>query len=677
MEAKNNFWLKICFGAAWLVFVCWHFSQHFPFVHLPEIVLNGLMLLILLLFFMTLGKGVFRLFRLSFASLAEECCFACGVGSGVTIFLVFALATLGLLYEVLIVALILGLLLLFYRDARQLCIQGYQAFAGIARKEQSKSGIVLLLFIGCAGILTFLAAATPPFFYDALVYHLAAPQKYLLLHGFHYIPHNHSTNFPANLGLLFIVAMSFSAGFLPQLLSWAFTPLTVIFVYFFAKRRWGSQIGLTAAAILFLTPGILVAATLTTVDAGVMFYSFLSFAALLSWFESRQRAWFVLAGIFCSLAVGAKYPALVVTFLPLTMLLFFHETVVAKRGLRRGLRNALIFGVIVFTGVAPWFLKNWYYTGNPLYPFFNTVFRAQGSQIVDYQQYLDHANTLFNAEPHGLKMLLNYLRAPWLVTMTTTGAAGQTGLVFLLCLPGVFLLKKMDGPTRYLLALAGGAFWFWILLLPATLRYVFPMLPPLSIVTAHILWCMPVGRRTKSLLVGGLSMIFGYQLLIFGGQLNILRPFAYLFGNQSQEAFLLEHGLNYYPVVQYLNRETANDAKILFVGETRGYYCERDYLLYAVPYVSAVDKQEILLRQLILASENAGEVIEKLRQQRITHILFNLAEMRRFTPQYLAPESYFGFQTEKERAIFRSLFAPPYLRLLISQYQVELYEILR
>ena len=239
MRKTDTFRIKVFLLLVWSLCVLWYFGRHFPIVNLPEIVLNGLMLMIVLLFFTAAGHRILSFFSLTFTSFAEECCFSFGIGSGVLMLVVFGLAVAGVVYKLLIVGLVVGLFLIVYKDARDLCVRCYAAVSEMLLQEQSATEVILLSFIGFAALVTFLAAATPPFFYDALAYHVAVPHKYLLLHGFHDIPHNHAAPFPMNLGMLFIIAMSFSDGMLVKLLSWSFVPLTALAVYGFAKPRWG------------------------------------------------------------------------------------------------------------------------------------------------------------------------------------------------------------------------------------------------------------------------------------------------------------------------------------------------------------------------------------------------------------------------------------------------------
>lgn len=670
--------IKLIVTAVWACGVVWFFVRNFPFRNLVEVVLNGLMLGILLFFFLTLGRWVFACFRVTFSSFMEECCFAFGLGTALTILFIIGLTALNVLYKFVVGWSLLIVFALLYKTARQTWIMGFHALAKSIRTftTHAPGDIVLLFLMGGAGIATFIAAATPPFFYDAMVYHLAVPQQYLLQHGFKYLPHQPFSNFPANLGMLFLVGLSFSGGMLAKLLSWMFTPMAVFTVYAFVRKQWGSRMAILSAATAFLVPGILLISTLTAIDGGIVFYAFLGFTALLSWFHSRKRQWLVCAAFFCGITIGTKYTAIVTVMFPCVVMLALHEIGVKKTAFWKVVRIMLLFGGIALCLSAPWLIKNAVYTGNPFYPFLNAVFGSQGSQAVDYGQYLQTDHSLFVSRQQWADTIWQAVKAPWTVTMTTNGAAGKTGVLFLLCLPWILLLRDIDAPIKYILGMAVCGFWGWVFLLPWTLRYAFPVFPLLSIVTAYILCNIPASRAGKTVILGGITVLLGYQFAMFlAEELYVLRSFQYLLGDQPAEQFLLDHGLNYYPVAQYINRETPEDSTILIVGESRGYYCERAYLLHTI--ILDIDDNELPFRRLIVESESADEVVQKLHQMQITHILFNTAEMERFARQQPSRTSYFNFQTDKDRKVYQELLSPKYLRPLISQYDVSLFEVIR
>lgn len=661
--------IKVILLLAWTMWVLWNFFQSFPLFNLIEVLQNGFLLLLLSLFFTALGRRVSRLFQLSFASFSEEVSCSFGIGTGIVIFLLILLAALGILYRVVILLGILLLAGLVYSDMKALCIQGYKGILAFNEKTHALPESFFTVLLGIAVCVTFFAAATPPFFFDALTYHLAVPQKYLQAHGFHYIPHHHYSNYPANIGMLFLVGLSFSGGMLAHLLSWVYAPMTALSVYAFTKSRWGNSTAVTAAILVFFVPGILIVSILTSVDNGVMFYAFLSFSAFLSWCSTRQRSWFLLTGIFCGLAVGSKYTAIAVTFLALELLLFLHEYLVEKHSLLSVLRKMVLLGLLVVATASPWFLKNGIYTGNPLYPFFNSFFGVQEAQSVGYSQIM--SRKIPTSRDWLERVVFYYLAAPWTATMSINGAAGISGILFLLGVPFLFGLKKMEWTIRYLLVASASSLLVWIVFLPRVLRYVFPVFPLFSIILAYTLWHLSTSPSLRKILLSGLSVILLYHLGLFFREGSILRTMTYLFPPQSKKEFLLDHGVNSYPALEYINTETPPDAKILFIGEMRGFYCERDYELQVVR-----DDEDIFLQQLILQAQSVTEVFQALRKKNFSHLLINLSEMKRIARSFLKRDSFFHLQDETKKALLGEFFSERYLRPVFSEYNVVVYEIM-
>jgi len=174
--------------------------------------------------------------------------------------------------------------------------------------------------------------------------------------------------------MLFIVAMSFARDMLAQLLSWSYAPFSVLAVYSFARSRWGRLRRSQPRQSYFFVPIVSILATITSVDLAVMFYGFLSVYALLQWVVLPRMHWFSLAAILCGLAVGTKYTAIPVAWFILEMFIFWHTFLGQRRSFLESLKQCAVFGLIVGGCLAPWGIKNWIYTGNPLYPFFDTWF---------------------------------------------------------------------------------------------------------------------------------------------------------------------------------------------------------------------------------------------------------------------------------------------------------------
>src|SRR5690606_20462933 len=97
----------------------------------------------------------------------------------------------------------------------------------------------------------------------------------------------------------------------------------------------------------------------------------------LCWQSSANDRWLLLVGAFAGLMMGLKYTAAIPALFFAGMLLWR-----APGAPRRRVRPLLAFLLPAGALVAPWLLKNWAFTGNPVYPFlfhgrFWDAFRAE------------------------------------------------------------------------------------------------------------------------------------------------------------------------------------------------------------------------------------------------------------------------------------------------------------
>jgi hypothetical protein len=676
---KNQIKLSLIF--IWCIVSIIYFYRHFPIIHLSEVTLNLFALFIIILFFSALGRYVLKYFHFEWNSFAEEFCFSFSTGSGTFTLLMIVLAYLKLFSEILIISLFLIIFILIYKEAKYFIIKGYNEISKFLSGKKTHDERVFISFTFIAIAVTLLAALTPPFFYDALSYHLAVPQKYLANHGFCFLPLNYFSNFPANLGMLFALGISLSGGLLAKLFSWIYAPLTALAVYSFSKSFFGKKIGILSAAILISIPGVMILSTLTSIDLAVTFYSFMSLYSMLYWFKSSQKRWFIFSAIFCGIAIGTKYTAILVSFFTLEMILFIHLYFIKKKSFLNGIKHCICFGFIVLLYFSPWLIKNIIYTNNPLYPFSYSIFKSNSIEMNDYSQVMRRIgnpihqwfHSFKNNEsslPEGIKLVLS---SPWKITMTMNGAAGKTGIIFLLGLPFLLFLKKIPLFIRYLLFFSAAVFLLWIFFLPWMLRFAFPMFPALSIILAYTFVELLESYSLKKWIIAGISIILTYNLFLFFSEtISILRPFSYLFANQSKEEFLVSHGVNCYPVIDWANHVIPEDSRILFVGELRGYYCRRDYLMHVG--IEGIDENKLILRNLFKKSNNTDEIILELKKYGITHILINYSEMSRLAKNYLSIDSYFAFYEQEKNELVRE-FLSNYLFPLVSKYNVTLYEI--
>ena len=108
----------------------------------------------------------------------------------------------------------------------------------------------------------------------------------------------------------------------------------------------------------------------------------------------------------------------------------------------------------------------------------------------------------------------------------------------------------------------------------------------------------------------------------------------------------------YYRGVSFINHQLNANTKILMLGEARTYGIHK-------PHFAATLFDENMFENIILKSENMSDIYLKLKEQGITHILYNENEWSRlnqnyahFFPSHVA--GYFRIESSEKRQLILS-----------------------
>ena len=186
----------------------------------------------------------------------------------------------------------------------------------------------------------------------------------------------------------------------------------------------------------------------------------------------RARAYLVTAGILFGAALSVKLMA-VAFIAPAAAIACF--TVARRKQVRAAVPAAML--LLVFA--APPYLYAWWKTGNPVFPFANSVFRSP------YFPKTSLIDARYN-EPLTWK-------TPYEATFRSShfyeGRNGSFGFqYFLLLLPAAILMSRRA--PRALLGIAVSASFMLLAILP-NLRYLYPALAPFSVAIAYLASEMP------------------------------------------------------------------------------------------------------------------------------------------------------------------------------------------
>ena len=262
------------------------------------------------------------------------------------------------------------------------------ARAGAVDCRIQKAGVAALIAVIAALALAIvvLLASVPPVDRDALTHHLAVPKLYLQQGGMVEIPWIPFSYYPMNLDLLYLVPLYLGQDIAAKYIHFGFALLTAAAIYGYLRRRTGSTAWSLLGGLLFLSLPVIVKLSITVyVDLGLIYFSTASLLLLLRWTGEGGRLWhLVAAGALCGLAMGTKYNGLLTFFLltcfvPLASMRRAETPAGTAAGSGKALRAVgagALFAAVALVVFSPWMIRNTLWTGNPVYPLYDGLFRT-------------------------------------------------------------------------------------------------------------------------------------------------------------------------------------------------------------------------------------------------------------------------------------------------------------
>lgn len=597
-------------SAGWLmaVGIAFHFGPDpFPPGGLASLALDLVLLASIAAAAWGLGSLLLSPLRLRDDSAIEAPFFEIGAGLGGLALALFALSAAQILYRPVVVVALAFCVLLLGRGRRR------EGMAAVYPRPWSRSDLALMSLPLLAGVVTLAASLAPPEFYDALLYHLAVPDRYVQHHGMLPIPGNYYAHYPANMGMLYAIGLLLRGGSLAQSLHWLCGAMAACALYASASRHLDRTTAILACAIFCLTPGIMLTATWAIADLCVTLFATLCFAAILNLWRGGERRWLIAAGIFAGLALGTKYTAAVLVCAPAAAAIALRP---AGSGSgpghrRRAALEAALFAGIALALVAPWLARNAIIAGNPLAPYFSAGAGGEGSPP-------DVAGEMARRLPReggAPALAAHYLLAPWRATMTRMGQGGYLGPVLLMLIPTLLLMRGLPAATAPVALMTAIGCVAWAVS-SQVVRYLFPLLP-----LAAILAAIAARRLPRLVAVPALAWSLAYNMLLFMLLIETIGSLRAVTGAEPAGDYLGRR-VTYYPAMAWLEINAPPKARILFVGEGRTFYCPREC-------VASSPFDAPLLDRYAAESGSERALLARLRAEGFTHLLVSEPELRR------------------------------------------------
>lgn len=558
----------------------------------------------------------------------QQVCLSAGLGLGVLGLLTLGLGLAGALdrwsaWLLIVTGWVIGLLRLSGRGPRP---DAEPPRAGPVPNRWAVTLVLLTLAVPLS--IGMFGATLPPGLlwigeslgYDVLEYHLQGPREWFDAGRIHFLPHNVYTSFPQQMEVLYLLLMHLAggplAGAVPaQLLHAAMGILAVMSIAAWTPTGWGRWVALIASGSV---PWVAYLGCLAYVELGVLLMGALTAGLVLDQFrdDAGSRGRLALAAGLCGgLAGGCKYTA--VALVPALLAVSWLFSAAGTRAV--GPRRLALFGTGALLAFSPWLVRNWAWTGNPVYPFAYGWFDGRAWSPEQADQW---------ARGHRLPPAQDTL-------------AGRGQLVV-----REWLASRLFGPGLAVLALIGLivgrsrpavllALWAALMLLAwATLthmpgRFIVPVVVPLALLAGQVGPRGPAGGwvRWAGRIAIGLAALAGVTNSVTLA--GLYHRHDTLWGTGPVGLGALPGETRGLAAIHPVREVLPPAGRVWLVGEARAFYLP-DHVHYTV--VFSRDPWLEYARD-----RSPAEAVAWLRTQDVTHVVFSWNEIERLRASYGFP----------------------------------------
>jgi hypothetical protein len=408
-----------------------------------------------------------------------ELALAAAVGLGATAYAVGALAVTGVLSRT-TVAVLVGVLA---AHASVWTLTRGVPTGPLARAQVSAAddGVARWAWpvVVCVCALVALAGAlAPEVQYDALWYHLQFPRLALEQGALVDDPLQYVALYPQTAELLYAVGLAWDGAVAAKLVHFLFGGLAALSTYALARLFLTPAYAGLSVAVFVAAPIVGWEATTAYNELAVASFVTLGVRELGVGRERLERATIVRIGILFGFALATKHLALIF-FAPALALVAFEGY---RRSPRFALARAGLCAGIAFVVAAPWYLRSWSSTGNPVFPELYSLFGAPSDR------WTSTADRGLQAFFDGFGMgrgPLDLLALPWNLTVHPEHFGGSLGPLFLVAIPLLAVARRPALGIGTVALFALGVVALWASPISSfQARFLVPLAPVLAVLAA-------------------------------------------------------------------------------------------------------------------------------------------------------------------------------------------------
>lgn len=616
-----------------------------------------------------LGSLLIKPFKLNKWTFVERTVIGLPLGLAAIAYCVFFLGLSGLIKPIHLICLLIITAIISIKYSCNYFEEAISETRGFKNTWSEFSIIKKVMFsTGALGLLLALFQAfTPPWDYDGLAYHLQGPRLFLEAGRIIPIPDNWFTYYPSTWEMIYMLGMGLGSDIFARLIHFSTLIVFLLATYAFGRRFLPKSGGWLAAAILLGIPILPLWGNAAYTDIAWALFQFLAIALFLVCIKERNPWLLGLSGIMQGLALGSKYLALSGAGILFVFVLWYSLRDEGKwTGWKKVIRDGMIFGLGASIVALPWYLKNFIWTGNPVFPLYFPQQVIDPTQLMIWMDYVNSFGTGKNWYDYLLLPFNLYLQHDKFGTFM--GSMEMPSPLFLFVLVYPWLRKTIDIAIRNILDLLGliliAQFIFWALGSHQN-RFLLPLFPGLSILAAVVL--MSLSKRLlkyklgRSIMIGLSAGMVLVTLIFMYMYVGFLKPYNVLLGNETKSGFL-ESVLRDYSGITYINNSLPLNTKVMFIWDGRGYYCNNKCL---------ADVDQSRWSALIQNTSTLEEISDWLQERNITHLFFSKEDITFFLLKHDQKGEYL-----KATKYLLDEFVPKCTNEVFTDEWVQIYEII-
>ena len=374
----------------------------------------------------------------------------------------------------------------------------------------------------------------------------------MINHSIDYIPGGllYYSAMPKLTEMLYVAGLAFGSEIFTKLIHFSFGILCLIAIYKISRKFFSSELSLIACVIFYSNLVVGWMSITAYIDLVRTFFEIMALWGFINWWEKKDMKWLIESAVLLGLAISTKLLAIDSLFIFSILIIFYF---LQKKGKIKDLLIYLfVFWLIALLIPLPWFVYSYVHTGNPIYPFFSSLYKVQ-----------------FDL---GLLNPVRFISDLWILF---SQADDPITPLYIILLPIVLLhLKKLNPQLKIIALYSILSVMVWYLT-PRTGggRFILPYLPAFSILSAWVVskvWTLRVRYVVVSLV-----LFFLLFSIVYRAAANF-KYIPVIFGQQSKSDFLTDH-LNFsygdfYDTDGFFEKNIKKTDKVLLYGFHNLYY---------------------------------------------------------------------------------------------------------